>query len=149
MENSKALHDSFLLQLKESATSSYNQFYKAYELLNENKVQSRDMFITLIKNNDYLISSFSFYNDLFKDLSRSEDYLYIGQILTLQVKASHNLFVIYRSDNLTSEMNYYQTKKYNYQKELVYYYNLSKDDPKLFPIMEAFIKDVGVNEDLL
>ena len=145
----KNLHDAIVAQLKETATQSYNAFSCAYELLNEDKNASKEKFINIISNNDYVIQSLEFYNERFKGLDRSEDYLYIGQILTLQIKASQNLFVIARSESNEPEMNYYLSKKDDYKKELYFYYLLAGDNEKIKIILEAFVKDSEISENII
>lgn len=145
----KNLHDAIVAQLKETATQSYNAFYRAYELLNEDKNASKEKFISIISNNDYVIQSLSFYDEKFKELDRSEDYLYIGQILSLQIKASHNLFVIARSDNNDSEKEYYISKKDHYKEELYFYYLLGGKEEKIKTILEAFVKDAEISENII
>ena len=145
MEEITSLHNAFVAQLKETATHSYNTFYRAYEMLNEDKYQSRDKFLSLMRNNDYLLASLDFYDDKFYGLDRDEDYLYIGQILTLQVKAAHNLGVIQESDK---EENTYLNRKEEYKKNLYFYYLLGKDSKKIGEILLAFLKDVEIDEEV-
>ena len=133
----ESLHNAIIDQLKETATNSYNSFYQAYEELSEHKDDSRIKFLNIIRNNDYVISSLSFYDDKFKDLDRSEDYLYIAQILSLQIKACHNLYVIDNDDK-------WLTRKEEYKSTLYHYYELGKNITKIGPILEAFIKDAGI-----
>lgn len=145
MENNE-LHNSLLLTLKENATNAYNAFSLAYEKLNENKADSKRRFIEIIKSNDFLLSSMDYYMKLFKDIDTSEDILYVSQILVLLIKASHNLFVIARSDNNKEEMDRFLNKKEGYKDTLYFYYLLGDDNEKLHPILEAFIKDSDINE---
>ena len=142
MEEVNYLHQAVVDQLKETATHTYNEFLKAYESLNDDKEGSKGIFLAIIKNNDYLFSSLEFYNETFKDLDRSEDYLYISQLLNLQIKACHNLEVIYQSES-NKEADKYITKKEEYKKTLATYYQMNKDNNKIGPILEAFLKDVA------
>ena len=149
LEELKSLHEAIVAQLKETATNSYNSFYRAYELLNEDKDKSKEMFIHILNNNDYLIASLDYYNDVFKDFDRSEDYLYISQILSLQIKTSQNLFVIARSEKKESEKEYYLAKKDEYKKELYFYYLIGSVNEKIKNILEAFVKDAEISENIV
>lgn len=140
------LHTSLLMTLKESATNAYNAFSVAYEKLNENKEESKKRFIEIIKSSDFLLSSMDYYMHLFKDIDTSEDILYVSQIITLLIKASHNLIVIAKSDNNDKEIDLYDKKKESYKDLLYFYYLLGEDNVKLQPILDAFIKDTGVGE---
>ena len=147
MENeNKELHIAVVNQMKEMATDSYNKFYRAYETLNDNKEKSKEIFLSIINSNDLLISSLDFYNDTFFGLNRSEDYLYIGQILSLQVKASHNLMVIAQSELLDEEIDKWNQRKNKYKIELYFYYLLAQNMEKIGDIILAFVKDAGIDE---
>ena len=134
------LHNAIVDQLKETATNSYNKFYRAYESLKEDKEASKEAFETILRNNDYVIASLDFYDDKFRSLDRSEDYLYIGQILSLQIKACHNLNFINQNED-------YNEKKNNYKILLYFYYLMAKELEKIGLIMEAFVKDALIGEE--
>ena len=138
------LHESILAQLKESSTNTFNKFSSAFELLNTDKNKAKLMFLEIVKDTDYLISSMEFYNDQFKGLDRSEDYLYIGQLLNLQIKACHDLAVIFNSEKNLVEANRYSSKKDNYKKILYSYYLLAKDNPKVDKILEIFLREADI-----
>ena len=138
------LHESILAQLKESSTNTFNKFSSEFELLNTDKNKAKLMFLEIVKDTDYLISSMEFYKDQFKGLDRSEDYLYIGQLLNLQIKACYDLAVIFNSEKNLVEANRYSSKKDNYKKILYSYYLLAKDNPKVGKILEIFLREADI-----
>ena len=144
MEEVEYLHESLLSQLKESATKAYNNFFHAFELLNSNKNKSKEIFLNILKDGDFLLSSLEFYNDKFKGIDRSEDYLYIGQILSLQFKACHDLAVIFKSEKNDIQMNRYESKKDSYRNMLYSYYLLSKGNSKINKILETFLREIDI-----
>ena len=138
------LHESILAQLKESSTNTFNKFSSAFELLNRDKNKSKLMFLEIVKDTDYLISSMEFYKDQFKGLDRNEDYLYIGQLLNLEIKACYDLAVIFNNEKNSVEANRYLSKKDNYKKILYSYYLLAKDNPKVGKILEIFLREADI-----
>ena len=138
------LHESILAQLKESSTNTFTKFSSAFELLNTDKNKAKLMFLEIVKDTDYLISSMEFYKDQFKGLDRNEDYLYIGQLLNLQIKACYDLAVIFNSEKNLVEANRYNSKKDNYKKILYSYYLLAKDNPKVGKILEIFLREADI-----
>ena len=138
------LHESIIAQLKESSTDTFNKFSSAFELLNSDKNKAKLMFLEIVKDTDYLISSMEFYKDQFKGLDRNEDYLYIGQLLNLQIKACYDLAVIFNSEKNLVEANRYNSKKDNYKKILYSYYLLAKDNPKVGKILEIFLREADI-----
>lgn len=138
------LHESILAQLKESSTNTFNKFSSAFELLNTDKNKAKLMFLEIVKDTDYLISSMEFYKSQFKDLDRSEDYLYIGQLLNLEIKACYDLALIFNNEKNLVEANRYDSKKDNYKKILYSYYLLAKDNPKVGKILEIFLREADI-----
>ena len=144
MEEIEYLHSSLVEQLKEMATNHYNKFYRAFEIISTETNKSKAMFLEIVKDSDYLLSSLSFYNDKFMGMDRSEDYLYIGQIINLQIKACHDLAVIFKSEKNRVEEARYESKKDSYRKILYSYYLLAKDNPKVSKILEIFLREADI-----
>ena len=144
MEEIEYLHQAIVNQLKESATDTFNRFSRAYELLNTDKKKSELMFIEIVNNTDYLLSSMEYYKEKFKGMDRSEDYLYIGQLINLEIKACYDLMVIFTSEHNQIEVARYQGKKENYKKILYSYYLLAKGNDKVSKILELFLKEIDI-----
>ena len=138
------LHESILNQLKESSTNTFNKFSTAFESLNSDVKKSKLMFLEIVKDTDYLISSMEYYKNQFKGLDRSEDYLYIGQLLNLEIKACYDLSLIFNNEKNFVEANRYASKKENYKKILYSYYLLAKENPKVGKILEIFLREADI-----
>ena len=138
------LHESILNQLKESSTNTFNKFSTAFESLNSDVKKSKIMFLEIVKDTDYLVSSMEYYKDQFKGLDRSEDYLYIGQLLNLEIKACYDLSLIFNNEKNLVEANRYASKKENYKKILYSYYLLAKENPKVGKILEIFLREADI-----
>lgn len=144
------IHNNLIDQLKETYTKAFNLFTVAYKNLNEDVKKAKKEFIEIINNCNFVVKSLPFYDDNFKNFNRNEDLFYIVQMLSLLVKASHNLWVIARHNNDEEEKKKYNKMKHHYKGLLYYYYHLSyllKVERRVLDIMDVIYKEV--NNELL
>ena len=149
MEEINSLHNSFVMQLVEQATKSYNQFSRGFEIIKTNVEEAENLFQNVLKNNDYYLSSMEFYNDQFYGLDRSDELLYLGQLLSLQVKACRNLVVINRNKSIEGQALYYESRMNQYKEDLYFYNLLAKDLVKAGPILMMFTKDAHIEDSII
>ena len=143
-ESKEYIHKSLVDQLKETATKLFNLFSDAYAKLNDNVNKANNEFLSLLRDANYIIKPLSFYDDELITYNRNEDFFYIIQILSLCVKASHNLWVIARHNKNKEEMNNNQNLKSYYKGKLYYYYHLAYllgIDNKTKEIVDIFYKE--------
>ena len=141
------LHQSILLQLKETSSHSYNAFSQAYEVMQKDQDEALTKYKNVINDNQYVLNATWYYLDQFIDLDMSEDFLYIGQILNLDIKASHNISIIYRNQNNLDKMALYEKNKILYQGHLYFIHHLLcflKTNNQIKLIIEAFLNDFAV-----
>lgn len=144
MNEYQYLYDGILNQLKETATTTFNLFSHAYELLNEDLDKSEKEFKDLIIQGEYVLKSMPFYNDKFINIKETDDLFYVIQILSLIIKAEHNLVVINRHNKLEENIPYYLGLKSYYQGELYFYYQLmiyKGIDEKTKTIIDLYYKE--------
>lgn len=139
------LHKSFLAQLKESATTLFNLFSDAYKNLNEDVLKAENQFKDVLTQANYIVKALPFYDNEFISINREEDYFYIIQILSLCIKASHNLIVIARhnkdknSQKIYKKINSIYKGKFYFYYHLVYLFNTNK---KVKEVVDVFFKEV-------
>ena len=148
-EQMELMHNSLLLELKESGNSIYNLFLKGYEDLKANEVEkARNSFEKAFKSGQFIIKSMVFYRENLIDINIEEDILYVSQILSLMNKTSHNLSLIYKKNNDKQNEEYYLTQKSLINSELSLYIDITKYlkcSEKLQTIMEAYRLDSGLS----
>lgn len=144
----KYLRNSILLQLKDVATTIFNLFSNGYENLNKDLEKARKQFLDLTVQGEYIIKSMPFYNDQFQGTDRSEDLFYVIQIISLLVKAHHNLWVIARHNKEKEKQQHHEKIEKYYKGQLSFYYHLAyledvKDNVK--QIIDVFYKEVQLS----
>ena len=147
-EQINLMHDSLLLELKESGNSIYNLFLKGYDFLKNNEIEkARNSFEKTFKSGQFITKSMIFYRENLVDINIEEDILYVSQILSLMNKTCHNLSLIYRKKEDKENEQYYLTQKSLCNTETYLYFLMSKYlkvSEKLLTIMEAYRLDSGL-----
>jgi len=147
MSELENLHQSILLQLKETSSHSFNAFSQAFEVMKKDQGDALNKFKNVIVDNQYVLNATWFYLDLFIELDMSEDFLYMGQLLNLDIKSTHNIIVLYRNKKDKEKMNEYEKRKILYQGHLYFIHHLSrilKTNNQIKLIIEAFLRDFAL-----
>ena len=147
MDDKLYLQNGILGQLKETATNIFNLFSDAYQNLDNDVEKAEEEFNGVIFKSSFLLKSMPYYNDLFIDLDRSEDIFYIIQILSLNIKACHNLVVIANHNHKSGEeIEKIDLKEGCFKSVFYFYYRLAsiqKVNDKVKAIIDVYYKDVS------